>query len=369
LEKSDRIRIGGLKILEEGACVVSSSPMGATCLSADICAPLAQREINLTFFTHLSGDRQVICTAREMGEAAFTLVKSRASPGSELSLQRSTAVLSVYPHDKRPEILGAFIHSLARARVIIHGLAYSPSAISVVLPSGRVKAVVQQLFQHFHFPAFASPEEFFDAQPPPKEMVEQVVATYQEKVIKVYWILPLPDLDLWGARVSSTAILEGFAQALFDLGELGVKIPFLVASPGLGGKDFLLSFGAFRPTSPADPSSEVKRILQTHLPDLRPARLTPVAGVFLHGPHFGDRYGVVYPFLQALRRAKVSLLALSCTVSSISAILKQHELGAAVQVLEETFEAPSSTAGQRPRRPAFISSTKPEGTGHVTREK
>jgi aspartokinase len=69
-----------------------------------------------------------------------------------------------------------------------------------------------------------------------------------------------------------------------------------------------------------------------------------VAGVFLHGPHFGDRYGVVYPFLQALARAKVSLIALSCTVSSISAIIKQQELGVAVQVLEETFEAPRTRA-------------------------
>jgi hypothetical protein len=40
----------------------------------------------------------------------------------------------------------------------------------------------------------------------------------------------------------------------------------------------------------------------------------------------------------------VSLIALSCTVSSISAIIKQQELGVAVQVLEETFEAPRTRA-------------------------
>jgi len=340
--------------LEEGACVVSSSPMGANCLSADICGPLARNKINLTFFTHLSGDRQVFCTADEVGESAFTLVKSRVAPGTELRLQRGMAVIAVYPHDKRPEILGAFIRSLARARVILYGLAYSPSAISVVLSSRNVKAVVQQLFRHFHFPAFASPEEFFNAQPPPQELVQQVVATYQEKVIKVYWILPQPNLDLWGARISSTAILEGFAQALFDFGELGVKIPFLVANPGLGGKEFLLSFSTSRLTAPADPGPEVHLILQKHLPDLRPVRITPVAGVFLHGPHFGDRYGVVHPFLEALGKAKIPLLALSCTVSSISAILKQQELEAAMHILEEIFEAPTYQAGLRPRKSTFI---------------
>ncbi|MBI4643567.1 MAG: hypothetical protein HY743_07510 [Deltaproteobacteria bacterium] len=351
MEKFSRIRIGGLKVLEGGACVVSSSPLGANCLSADICAPLAQKKINLTFFTHLSGDRQVICTASEMGEAALTLVKSHAAPGSELHLQQSTAVIAVYPHDKRPEIMGTFIRSLARARVVLHGLASSPSAISVVLSSRREKAVVQQLFEHFYFPAFASPQEFFDAQPPPEELVQQVVATYQEKVIKVYWILPQPDLDLWGATISSTAILEGFAHALIDLGKIGLKIPFLVANPGLGGKDFLLSFSTSGAASQTDRGSEVRRILQWHLPDIRPMRLTPVAGVFLHGPHFGDRYGVVYTFLQALGRARVSLLALSCTVSSISAVLKQQELGAALQVLEATFEAPRAGAPRPYGRP------------------
>lgn len=347
MEKSDRIKIGGLKILEGGACVVSSSPMRATSLSADICGPLAGKKINLTYFTHLSGDRQVLCTADKLGEAAFTLVKRHAAAGSELQLQRGTAVIAAYPHDKRPEIMGTFIRSLARARVILQGLASSPSAISVVLSSRREKAVVQQLFEHFHFPAFASPQEFFDAQPPPAELVQQVVATYQEKIIKVYWILPQPDLDLWGATISSSAILEGFAQALIDLGELGLKIPFLVANPGLGGKNFLLSFSTSRDASQKDQGPEVRRILQRHLPDLRPMRLSPVAGVFLHGPHFGDRYGVVYTFLQALARARVSLLALSCTVSSISGVLKQQELAAAVRVLEETFEAPR----YEPRRP------------------
>jgi len=69
-------------------------------------------------------------------------------------------------------------------------------------------------------------------------------------------------------------------------------------------------------------------------------RLTPVAGIFLHGPHFGDRYGIVHTMLEALERAHVSLLALSCTISSISLIIRQQELAAAQLVLGNTFEAP-----------------------------
>jgi hypothetical protein len=277
--------------------------------------------------------------ARPSGEAAFTLLRTRAEAEAAVHLQPGTAILSIYPHDKRPEIMGNFIRSLAQARVIIHGLASSPSAISAVLSSQRAKTAVRRLFENFHFPAFEAPEDFFTAQSPPEELVRKVVATYQEKVIKVYWIVPQPDLDLWGMSVSSTDILAGFADALLELGDLGLQIPFLVAIPGLGNREFLLSFSTAS-GSREERGSEIRRILKKHLPDLRPMRLTPVAGIFLHGPHFGDRYGIAQILAEALEKAHVSLLALSCTISSISLIIRQHELAAAQLVLTNTFAAP-----------------------------
>jgi hypothetical protein len=341
LEKFDRIRIGGLKVLGEGACVESSSPLEDNRLGPSVCSPLARQRLNLTFFTHVAGDREVMCTASQAGEAAFTLLQSQADPQASLALQPGTSILAVYPHDKRPEVIGTFIKSLARARVVIHGLASSPSAISVVLSSSRVKPAVEQLFEHFLFPGFASPQEFFSAQPPPKEYLEKVVATYQEKINKVYWIIPQSDLDLWGMSIATADILAGFAAALMEMGDLGLAIPFLVALPGLGGQEFILSFSTARrqPGGP-DQGSEVRRVLKSHLPDLRPMRLTPVAGIFLHGPHFGDRYGIAHTLVEALEKAHIKLLALSCTISSISLIIRQQELAAAQVVLGNTFAAP-----------------------------
>ena len=349
MEKFDRIRIGGLKVLEEGACVVSSSPLADSRLGPEVCTPLARNRINLTFLTHVAGDREVLCTARDAGEASLTLLKSHAGPGGALTLQPGTSILAVYPHDRRPQVIGTFIRSLARARVVLHGLASSPSAIAVVLSSARVKAAVHQLFEHFLFPGFSAPAEFFGAQAPPKEYLEKVVATYQEKVIKVYCIIPQPDLDLWGMSIASADILAGFAEALMEMGQLGLAIPFLVALPGLGGKEFILSFSTARrqPGGP-DHGGEVRRILTRHVPDLRPMRLTPVAGVFLHGPHFGDRYGIAHTLVEALENAHISLLALSCTISSISLIIRQHQLAAAQVILGNTFAAPVECAAASP---------------------
>lgn len=321
--------------------MVSSSPQGENPVRARVAAPLARNRINLTLFAHVAGDREVLCTAAEVGEAAGTLVQSHAGSQGTVHLQPGTAIFSVYPHDKRPEVLGTFLRSLAGTRAIIHALASSPSAITAVLSAARKRKVVQQLFEYFHFPAFESPEDFFSAQPPPEEYVKKVVATYQEKVIKVYWIVPQPDLDLWGLDIPSGAILAGLAAALTDLGGLGLTIPFLLAIPGLGAKEFIISFStARRDPSAGDQGRDVRRILRQHLPDTRLVRLTPVAGIFLHGPHFGDRYGIAHTLLEALEKAHVTLLALSCTISSISLIIHQHELAAALLVLGKTFEAP-----------------------------
>ena len=59
--------------------------------------------------------------------------------------------------------------------------------------------------------------------------------------------------------------------------------------------------------------------------------------MFIHGPHFGDRYGIASKFVEGLQRAGVAILALSCTVSSISAIVGEIDLDLAISTLEETF--------------------------------
>lgn len=329
--------------------MVSSCPQGQAPLGARVTAPLALNKINLTLLAHLAGDREVLCTAGESGEAASTLLQSHAGAHGLVHLQPGTVILGLYPHNNRPEVLGTFVRSLAGAKAVIHGLASSPAAITVVISSRKKNKAVQQLFEDFYFPTFESPKEFFAAQPPPEEILQKVVATYQEKVTKVYVIVPQADLDLWGMSIPSRDILEGFAYALADLGELGLTIPFLVALPGLGMREFLVSFSTGWAQGTADQGSEVRRILRKHLPDSRPVRLTPVAGIFMHGPHFGDRYGIAHTLVEALEKAQVSLLALSCTISSISLIIRQQELAAALVVLGNTFEAPVACPGKPPR--------------------
>ncbi len=303
---------------------------------------MAQNKINLTFLTHVAGDRTSLCTALSEGEGTLARLKSLAGREDAFQLQPDTDIMAVYPHDKRPEIIGAFIRSLARSRSIVYGLASSPSAITGILESRRKVKAVTQLFKDFQFSSVASAQEFFATQEIPEEYVRKVVATYQEKRIKVYWIVSQPDLDLWAVSIPTPDILEEVADVLTKFGEFGLTIPFLIAIPRLGTKELLFAFSTGRPPEGEDQGALIRRLLNQRLPGLRPMRLIPVAGIFLHGPHFGDRYGIVNALVEALEQVPVSILALSCSISSISVIIRQQELAPALLVLGQVFEAPVS---------------------------
>ena len=335
-----KLRVGGLKVIEAGACLGLSSRRGEFRLGPQVTEPLSQNKINITFLTHVAGDRTSLGITRAEGETTLARLKNLAGDEDVFRLQPHTVIMAVYPHDKRPEVIGAFIRSLARSKSIIYGLASSPSAITGIVEARREVKVATQLFEDFQFSSFASVEEFFAAQEVPEEYHRKVVATYQEKRIKVYWIVPQPDLDLWALNIPSTDILEKIADVLTQFGDLGLTIPFLIAVPRLRAEELLFAFSTGRRSGDEDQGPLIRSLLNERLPGLRPMRLIPVAGIFLHGPHFGDRYGILDALVAALEKVHVTILALSCTISSISVIIRQHELAAALLVLGQVFEAP-----------------------------
>jgi hypothetical protein len=337
-QDAGEIKVGGLKILEEGAAVASSFLTGGEHLMQGVCSPLARGRINLTYLTHVAGafgaeDYTVFCTALADGMAGFTQVKSYSSvSGGHVSLHAPTCIISLYPHDKRAEIQGRFLQALGRARVMVLSLATSPSAISAVLLARAKDRAVDRLFSLFRFPGYGTPAEFYAMQRPPEALVREVVAVYQEKVIKIYQLLQQADLDLWSFSIPSSKVLENLGAALMALGARGLKLPFLAALPGPEDR-FICSF-----CTAGERGREVAGLLEDHIPVIPPQRLSPMAALFFHGPHFGDRYGIAATVVQALAQAKVAQAAMSCTVSSISLVIRQEDLKAAVEALGQTFE-------------------------------
>jgi hypothetical protein len=336
-EAIPKIKVGGLKVIEAGACLTSAVTGDDPRLGVWVCSPLAAGKINISFLAHVAqgagpASFTTWCTDLAAGADSYSLVKGQMDNQGTVDWFPETCIITLFPHEKRAEIKGSFLHSLAQARVVIRALASSPSAISAVLSLRAKDRSIHRLFEHFQFPAYNSPQEFYALQRPPEELIREVVATYQEQTIRVYAILTESDLDLWVANIPSAAALGGLGQALIDLGELRRRVHFLVAVPGAEQR-FLVAFSL-----KAAHLTEIQQLFEAHIPDITMTRLSSMAAIFLHGPHFGDRYGIADALVRALERAGISLAALSCTVSSISVVVSEAEAPEAVKVLGETFE-------------------------------
>jgi aspartokinase len=255
-------------------------------------------------------------------------------------LQQDVSIPSVFPHHRRPLITGALFGLMGREGMHLLGIASSPSALSVVVPSNETKALIDGLFEVFHLPDHGSPLEWHAAYTGKEDLFKDVVGSYEEEVIKVYAIQEEPGLSFWTVRLDRRS-MERMAGALTRMDELQMEVPFLIAHSGQDG-DLILSFCI------ADSSGEgLREVIGTHLPK-GACWSEEAAGVFLHGPHFGDRYGIADAFAGCLQEAGIKPLALSCAVHSISAVFNSRDLRPAVLAISTRFHVPTARQDQKP---------------------
>jgi aspartokinase len=125
--------------------------------------------------------------------------------------------------------------------------------------------------------------------------------------------------------------LRGFAR-------LGLDLTFLASSPCRDpGKESLAL------CLPFSESETYMRAIECIGPGLDIVTVSPVMTFSMSGPHFGDRYGIASKLLSSLDRRNVELLALSCTVASITGVVFRDQKETAIQAIQDCFEVPSIT--------------------------
>ncbi|MCG6982015.1 MAG: ACT domain-containing protein [Deltaproteobacteria bacterium] len=334
-----KIKLRGLKLLERGAQVVSSNPGDYNFLAAGICSPLALHKINLTFLSHAVLDQSgrsitAFCTEGSAGRGSASLVEAHQGGTSTVDFHGDMSTLSVFPHDQRPEVTGLLLHALAKREIALQGIASSPSAVSSIVSTAETEAAIHTLFDAFEFPAYHSPSDWYAAYEGKENLLRKIIASYQEKVVRIYDIVRQSELDLWSVVIGQKALTK-LGEVLLALGQRQLKMPFVIAL--LSSENMLVFNFCF----PGGHESQIRETFASHLGETRLARHSQVAALYIHGPHFGDRYGIANTLVRALERGGVSLLALGCTVSSISVIIREEDLAAAVQTLEATFQRSS----------------------------
>ena len=334
-----QIKLRGLKLLEGKAQVASLHPYGENLPAAGVCSLLARSKINITFLAHVSLDESVgcatvLCTEDSVSRESASLVEARGGRSGRVDLNDDVSILSVFPHEQRPHVTGRLLEAFAGNEITLLGLASSPSAVSSVVFSADTKATINAFFNAFEFPAYRVPADWHAAYEGKEELFRKTIASYEEKVIRIYGLVQQPDLDLWNLELP-TSYLKNLGAVLVGLGDQGVKMPFVAALPSAEDR-LLLSF-----CFPGNQTAEIRRALSRHLDTAAVSHYPRVAALFIHGPHFGDRYGIADTLTAALENAGVTLMAMGCTVSSISVVISDKELAKAVQTLDATFQRSS----------------------------
>jgi len=314
--------------------VVSSNPGDHNLLAAGICSPLALNKINLTFLTHVALDQSesrltALCTEGSGGSASSALIEAHL--GGVVKLRENVSILSVFPHDQRPQVTGLLLDALGKKDITLQGMASSPSAVSSIVSTAETEAAIDTLFEAFEFPSYGSPSDWYAAYEGKEHLLQKIIASYQEKVVRIYDIVQQSDLDLWSLVVDQTALAK-LGAALMALGQWEIRMPFVIAL--LSPENRLVFSFCF----PGKQDSQIRETFSSHLGNTVVGRHSKVAALYIHGPHFGDRYGIANTLVRALESGGVSLLAIGCTVSSISVIIREKDLTTAVQALEATFK-------------------------------
>jgi hypothetical protein len=334
-----KMRLGGIKAFEKRAYLTSLCRRGEDPLEG-ICSRLAADGINLSLLTYIAdtGAHESItaaCTEGTEGFSSYILWKESGGDCNIGKLLSDVSIVSIFPHDQKLDVTGLLLGVLAGNEIRPYGFASSPSAITVVLSSSDFEGLLYGLFEAFDFPTYSSPLDWHAAYRGQEELLSEIVCSYQEEIIKVYNFISHGDLDLWNIALP-VEDLGAFGKALLLLNERQLKMPFMVSksSPDSDLIYFAICFAA------AD-RDKVTQAFAESLPGREFFCLEQVSVFFLHGPHFGDRYGIANALLRALQSAGIHPLAMSCAVSSISVVIPGTESERTIDALKSTFQIPN----------------------------
>lgn len=326
-------RLNGSKVLKGVSAFALSCPPEGGGAPLLLSKAIAGAGINLPYVTvvrHGQGCLITLAVEALYEKKVLSLLKE-GSFGEVTCRCRSCAIVSLFPHQSDPGIPAALFSSFGRAGLAVQGMANSPSALSVLIREEQLEPVSRVLFEAFTFRTCRTPEEWKAAQEGKEALYKEVVASYQEKRPKVYGVICHTNQQLVSILLDDPS-LSTAAPVLSEAAERGLRLSLIVSGPFRSNGPFHLTYCLPRAQGgePSDSPAE------------------PVAVFSMNGPHFGDRYGITSELLAALGQNSVPLLALNCTVASITGAVPGRDLDAALDTIQECFEVPSVMTGDVP---------------------
>ena len=311
------IKLGGFKTLKGVAKFSLVIPEKSNITPTLLLESVTRKKINLPYLTcvHTMGYWGLNMLVESDRGLPLSLLIEEVS-GKPCKQTSPCSILSIFPHKKDPHILCRIIDAFNSNSVRPEAMAISPSAISVVLQEKDLSRASSSLFGPFIFSAYRTPEDWKLAQKGKEHIYKEVIASYQEKMPKVYGLEYYVNqkLDYLDFQSGSAELTESFNE-----------IP---------STDSVLTFAASCPDENC--SGETLGICLSAGDDGENSNI-----VFsMNGPHFGDRYGISYELISSLENRDVDLLSLSCTIASITGVINRSQLDQAIEGIKDCFEVP-----------------------------
>ena len=330
-------RLGGFKVLNEVVWISAIQPKGRK-FPMTFSQLMASQKVNLPFLTcgvqnmawglNFAVDAHVEKKTLDLIQKEFGDINATSTRG---------AILSIFPHRSKPDIIGALFDVLGKLGDRPIAFANSPSAISAVLSENVINEATSALFGPFSFGPYRTPADWKLAQEGKEELYKEVVASYQEKRPKVYGLEWQDKQELIHVKLEN-ADLSAMGTVFKNLGRLGIFLTFLISRPSKEKGKVNLFF-----CLPEPEKTNSLSMIEKLLPKASTIEDSSVASFFMNGPHFGDRYGIISELLKALDQAGANLLGLSCSIHSITGVVPASQIDSALAAIQSCFDVPSVT--------------------------
>ena len=339
---TEKIVIGGLRFSTEQVQATLSG-IAADCHNfIGFLGELAEEKINLPFLclNTVNGGCAAVCLSRK----DFDQYRSAAAlqpPATGAELITSTGSLTLFPHQSRLKTLGVLLEIFGHNRLSLYSLCSSISALVINTDYCRLEQAAKILQTCFQLPENHAPfrqqtkrdrTEHETASGDHAAVVE-TAAVYWEPVIKIYGSSIKKDLLMTTAHVprSMLSMLGALLQAV----ENGRGVFEMALMQHLDDKTYKL--GLLYENSRAEGYRELFSSNGALFSEIeqRNAEL-----LYLHGPHFHDRYGVASVALSNLQKEERELLAVGCSGTSIYLVTPERKAQCSADSLKKIFIVP-----------------------------
>ncbi len=338
-----KILIGGLRFSTEQV-LASLSGIAPDCHDfISILGELAEEKINLPFLClqAVNDGCAAVSLSRKDFDQFWPDSDAAQSFGVGTELISSTGSLTLFPHQSRLRTLGAMLEIFAENRLSLYSLCSSLSALVINTDFCQLERAAQVLQTSFQLPDNHAP---FRQQTKHDKIENQTSSGDHLSVLEtaaVYWE---PVIKIYGSSIKKDLLITTAYIPQDKLAWLGKELQAVEDGRGIFEMALMQR---------VDDSAYKLGLLYENRRVKAYRRLFSAAGdlfsrtehreaelLYLHGPHFHDRYGVASAALASLQDKGCELFAVGCSGTSIYLITPEKKGQRSAEALEKIFIVP-----------------------------